>query len=298
MSSLRRSLHFVPGSSEKMFRKAVTLPADSLILDLEDAVTPEKKSEARAQVCDWLGSTDWQGQEKLVRINPLDSPWGRDDLDAVLMAGPDGIVLPKINDSAGIKSVDVVLSAFERANGSRRPMPLVLIGTEDAMAVLNLHHTLNHPRIEAVAWAAEDLSVSLGARTRRGPDGDYLPVFQTVRSLCLLAAAAHNRQAIDGPYTDIRDDAGLARECRLTADMGYTGKITLHPAQIDIVNQAFSPSAQEVDEARELLAAFARHQAAGAMAFDFKGRMVDVPHLRRAEAVLERARLIDAALKR
>ncbi|MFM1896041.1 MAG: hypothetical protein RLZZ385_1115 [Pseudomonadota bacterium] len=292
MNSLRRSLHFVPGSSERMFRKALTLAADSLILDLEDSVTPDNKCEARRQVCDWLGSADWQGQEKLVRINALDSPWGRDDLEAVLAAGPDGIVLPKIQDRSGVTMVEVLLSACERAHGRTAPTPLILIGTEDAAAALNLQHTLDHPRIEAVVWAAEDLSVSLGAKTRRNEAGEYLPVFQLVRSLCLLAAAANHKQAIDGPFTDIRDLEGLQRECRLTAAMGYTGKLTIHPDQVPVVNEAFSPSAAEQAAARELVEAFARQQSRGQMAFNHQGRMVDVPHLRQAEALLARAELI------
>lgn len=290
MSSLRRSLHFVPGSSEKMFGKALNLPADSLILDLEDAVTPSNKSEARRQVCEWLGSDGWGNHEKLVRINPLESPWGRDDLETVMAGRPAGIVLPKIKDPVSVRAVDVLLTALEREAGLEPgSTELLLIATESAAAVLNLSATFQHPRITSVAWAAEDLSHDLGAHRRRDDQGNYLDVFQTARSLCLLAAVAHGKQPIDGPFVDIRDGEALARECRLTADMGYTGKLTIHPGQIEIVNRAYSPADAEVALARELLEAFAQHRSVGRMAFQFHGEMVDVPHLRRAESLLARA---------
>ncbi|MEX2132081.1 MAG: CoA ester lyase [Pseudohongiellaceae bacterium] len=293
MKSLRRSLHFVPGGNEKMFIKATGLPADSLILDLEDAVTPENKADARKRVCEWLASTAWKGQEKLVRINPLESPWGREDIEAVMAVSPDGIVLPKIHDSAGVMAVDVLVTSLERefarVHGST---PLLLIGTEEAAAVFNLNHTLNHARIEGVAWAAEDLSNALGAKAKRDDQGNYLEVFRYVRSLCLLAAIANGKQAIDGPFVDIRDRQGLEQECKLTSSMGYSGKLTIHPDQIDTVNRSFSPSDEEVSRARELVEAFASHQAEGRMAFAFNGEMVDVPHLKRAEALLARAALI------
>lgn len=296
MTSLRRSLHFVPGSSEKMFVKSLTLPADALILDLEDAVVPEQKHAARQQVCQWLAAAGWQGRERLVRINSLESPWGRDDLEAVMAAGPDGIVLPKIRDSAGIKAVDVLMSAAERQLGQKEGQtPLLLIGTEDAAAVLNLSQTLNHERIQAVAWAAEDLSDSLGANARRDADGNYLEVFAVVRSLCLLAATAAGKLPLDGPFVDIRDREGLERECRLTASMGYRGKLTIHPDQIETVNRAFSPDPAAVARAAELVEAFAQQQAAGRMAFSFHGEMVDVPHLKRAQALLARAQQIAEA---
>lgn len=296
MSSLRRSLHFVPGGSEKMFAKSLTLPADSLILDLEDAVVPQQKAAARQQVCQWLQVPGWQRREKLVRINSLESPWGRDDLEAVMAAGPDGIVLPKIRDSAGIKAVDVLMCAAERQAGrAEGQTPLLLIGTEDAAAVLNLAQTLNHDRIEAVAWAAEDLSDSLGASARRDAHGEYLEVFKLVRSLCLLAATAAGKQPVDGPFVDIRDLKGLDRECRLTASMGYRGKLTIHPDQIEIVNRAFAPDPADVARAEELVEAFAQQQTAGRMAFSFHGEMVDVPHLKRAQALLARARQIKDA---
>ena len=292
--SPRRSLHFVPGANERMFNKAVGLPADALILDLEDAVTPENKSEARALVCDWLQSNTWQRQEKLVRINPLESPWGREDLESVMAAKPDGIVLPKIENAAGVKAVDVLLTALEKEHGlAPGATPLVLIGTESAAAVLHLGETLQQARVTAIAWAAEDMANNLGARRKRDAVGNYLEVFRVARSLCLLSAVAAGKQPIDGPFVDLQDTAGLEQECQMTADMGYSGKLTIHPSQIDIVNRVYSPSGEEIALARELLDAFAENEKQGLMAFSFRGAMVDVPHRKRATALLERAAQIE-----
>ena len=141
-------------------------------------------------------------------------------------------------------------------------------------------------RVDGVTWGAEDLSGAIGAKAKRDEHGNYLEVFSYVRSTCLLAAVAGGAQPIDAVYVDIKNTEGLARECKAGADMGYTGKITIHPSQIDIVNKAFTPSEEEIDEANELIAAFEENQKAGKMAFSFKGQMVDVPHLRRAKEIL------------
>lgn len=292
MNALRRSLHFVPGLNERMFSKALSLPADALILDLEDSVVPEAKEAARRQVCDWLRE-DFGGREKLVRINPLDSPWGMADLQAVAMARPDGIMVPKVIAAEDVQVVDQALVSAE-LEMAQTPgaIPLLLIGTEAPAAVFNLSSLLRHQRVQGVAWGAEDLAAALGARHKRDDAGDYLEVFQLVRSLCLLAAVAAQVQPIDAPFVDIGDGEALRRECQLTAAMGFTGKLTIHPSQIDVVNEAFTPSADEVDQARELLEAFAQARQEGRLAFTFRGAMVDKPHLRNAQRVVERARLI------
>ncbi|PCH63355.1 MAG: CoA ester lyase [SAR86 cluster bacterium] len=289
---LRRSIHFVPGGNDKMFTKALGLPADSLILDLEDAVTPQRKHEARIEVCNWLKETDFGKQERLVRINPLDSPWGREDLYAIMQNPPDGIVFPKVLNLKDVEVLDELLTQYEKELGiEQRSVRLLLIGTELAGAVFHLPQMVTHPRVDAVTWGAEDLSVSLGARAKRDEQGNYLEVFSFVRSMCLLAAVAAQVQPIDAVFVEIKDSAGLARECKTAADMGYTGKITIHPSQIEIVNQAFSSSDAEIARARELLEAFAENQKQGRMAFRFEGEMVDVPHLKRAERILEIAKL-------
>lgn len=289
--TLRRSIHFVPGGNEKMLNKALGLPADSLILDLEDSVTPERKAAARDEVCEWLADADFKQQEKLVRINPMDSQWGREDLEAVLQHRPDGIVLPKVLDLKAVHAVDQLIINQEKIAGADySDIKLLLIGTEMAAAVFNLAQMVNHERVDAVTWGAEDLSVSLGARAKRDEQGNYLEVFSFVRSMCLLAAVAAEVQPIDAVYVDIKNSKGLKKECDAAADIGFTGKLTIHPEQIDIVNAAFTPSAAEIEAASALIAAFEENQAAGKMVFKFEGEMVDVPHLKRAQQVLARAR--------
>ena len=289
--TLRRSIHFVPGGNEKMLNKALGLVADSLILDLEDSVTPDRKGIARDEVCDWLANANFKNQEKLVRINPMDSEWGREDLEAVLQHRPDGIVLPKVLDLKAVHAVDQLIINQEKVAGADySDIKLLLIGTEMAAAVFNLAQMVNHERVDGVTWGAEDLSVSLGARAKRDGQGNYLEVFSFVRSMCLLAAVAAKVQPIDAVYVDIKNTEGLAKECKTAADMGFTAKLTIHPDQIDIVNEAFTPSVAEIDAATALVAAFEEQEAKGAMAFKFDGEMVDVPHLKRAQQVLALAR--------
>ncbi len=291
----RRSIHFVPGGNDKMLNKALGLAADSLILDLEDSVTPDRKVAAREEVCEWLAGADFKQQEKLVRINPMDTEWGRDDLEAVLEHRPDGIVLPKVLDLKAVQAVDQLIINLEKLAGSDySDIKLLLIGTEMAAAVFNLNEMVRHQRVSGVTWGAEDLSVSLGARAKRDEDGNYLEVFSFVRSMCLLSAVAAEVQPIDAVYVDIKNTKGLRQECRAAADMGFTGKLTIHPDQIDIVNEAFTPSVAEVKAATALIAAFAEHEAQGRMAFKFEGAMVDVPHLKRAQQILALAARSDA----
>ncbi|MBL4582019.1 MAG: CoA ester lyase [Gammaproteobacteria bacterium] len=293
--TLRRSIHFVPGGNDKMLNKALGLAADSLILDLEDSVTPERKAMARDEVCEWLAHADFKNQEKLVRINPMDSEWGRDDLEAVLQHRPDGIVLPKVLDLKAVHAVDQLIINQEKITGADySDIKLLLIGTEMAAAVFNLAEMVNHERVDGVTWGAEDLSVSLGARAKRDEQGNYLDVFSFVRSMCLLAAVAAKVQPIDAVYVDIKNTKGLEQESKAAADMGFTAKLTIHPNQIDIVNAAFTPSAAEIEKAAALVSAFEAQQALGKMAFKFDGEMVDVPHLKRAQQVLALARLNDS----
>lgn len=283
----RRSLHFVPGGNERMFAKALELPADTLILDLEDSVTGENKDAARAAVCQWIESADFGNKECLVRINPQDTPWGRDDLDAVLAAGPDGLVLPKVVTRSNIDAVDQIVSASEReCELQEASLSLVLIATELPEAVFHLNELAANPRVDGMTWGAEDLSGALGARATRDAQGNYLDVFRYVRAKCLLAAAATEVQPIDAVFVDYKNSKGLEKECHDAADMGFTGKITIHPDQIDIVNTAFTPSQAAIDEAHALLAAFEANASEGKMAFSFNGQMVDVPHLKRAQRIL------------
>ena len=274
---LRRSLHFVPGGNDRMFEKALALPADSLILDLEDSVTPESKEAARDHVCNWVTNADFGKKECLVRINSMDTPWGEDDLLAIMGVLPDGLVLPKVATREDVDAIDETMT---------------LIGAEVPEAIFNLPTMAKNSRVDGITWGAEDLSGALGAKSNRDEQGNYLEVFSYVRSTCLLAAVAAKVQPIDAVYVDIKNSDGLKSESKTAADMGYTGKITIHPSQIEIVNNAFTPSEKEIGEAAELMAAFEEQQAAGKMAFSFKGQMVDVAHLRRAQKILDMAAYI------
>jgi len=282
----RRSLHFVPAGQERMFNKALGLAADSLILDLEDSVTPDNKEAARAMVCDWL-QADFADSERLVRINAQDSPWGRDDLQAIIAARPDGLVVPKATTRAGVDAIHQIVGALESENGFvQGEIDLILIATESPEAVFNVSQMAQNERVTGVSWGAEDLAAALGARAKRDAAGNYLEVFSYVRSICLLSAAAAGVQPIDAVYVDFRDPEGLRRECQMAADIGYRGKLTIHPDQIPVVNECFTPSDEEVARARRLLAASEEAQQEGHMAFVFEGQMVDVPHLKHAIELL------------
>lgn len=280
-----RSLHFVPGGVQKFLDKALLSRADALILDLEDSVTPDKKIQARGEVSTWLEGTDFGKKSVCVRINALDTDLWKDDLSATLKKGmPDLYMVPKVSSRADIDKVDALLSELEAAAGrevgSTRLVPIV---TEVPQAPLRAHEVACAPRIEAVTWGAEDLGAELGVKKRRDGQGNYLDVFQLCRTLTLLAAKGAGVQAIDTVYTDLRNTAGCRKESEQSSDTGFDGKMTLHPDQIDVVNAAFSPSVAEFTAAKELLAAAEGQNGA----FKYKGSMIDRPHLRQAEKVVE-----------
>lgn len=283
-----RSWHFVPGASDKMLAKANTLPADALLLDLEDSVSAEGKEAARERVRMWLTGPSGSAA-RIVRINPLATPWGAADL-AAAARDADAILVPKIESASDIREIDAALTRCERdsnrANGS---VGLVAIATETPRGVLAIEEIARGPRIVGLTWGAEDLSAVLGATRNRNDEGRYLPVFEHARTMTLLAAAAVEVAAVDGVYTNFSDAEGLEGEANEASAMGFSGKLSIHPSQLDIVNRAFSPSDAAVADARELVAAYAEHSARGSGAFAFHGEMVDAPHLARAKALLARA---------
>jgi citrate lyase subunit beta/citryl-CoA lyase len=292
---LRRSMHFVPGANEKMLSKALATAADSLVLDLEDAVTPDRKDDARQVIASWLETVDFGMQERVVRMNPLDTPWGLADLEITMAHPPDAYLVPKVSSLEELQQIDAHLTRLEMAYGhSPQAVGLLLVATETPLGVLNLPTFTHCSRVIGLTWGAEDLSAAIGAPRNRHPNGDYLDLYRHCRSQTLICAAAGGVQPMDGVFVDIKDAEGLARECQEGAWMGFTGKITIHPNQIDVVNEAFTPAAAELDEARRLIAAFAEAQAEGLMAINFEGRMVDVPHLTRAEKIVSRARQISS----
>ena len=277
-----------------MLAKALGSNADTLILDLEDAVTPDRKDEVRGIVASWLADNDFGAKEKTVRMNPLDTPWGYADLEATMASPPDAYVVPKPETLEGLDAIDVELSRLEREHGHPdRGVGLILIAAETPLGALNVPTLPQCPRVQAMSWGAEDLSAALGVPANRDASSHYLSVYEHCRVITLLSAAAGGVQPIDAVYVDFRDIDGLGEECEEGARLGFTGKLSIHPSQIDVINAAFTPPPAQVAEARELIDAFEEARAEGRMAFTFNGQMVDAPHLSRARALVERARRIE-----
>jgi citrate lyase beta subunit len=284
-------MHFVPGGNEKMIARALTLPADGLILDLEDAVAPDLKAATRPVVARWLGELDFGGRERWVRMNPIASGLGVADLEATIGGRPEGYVVPKPRHAGDIREIAQALDRLEHRhglpNGSTR---LIVIATETPEGLLNIREVAAaSPRIVAVSWGIEDLSAAMGLPRVRDAEGRYLDIPRYARTMCSIVASAAGVDALDTVYTDIADLAGLRRECEEGVAMGFSGKISIHPSQIDVINAAFTPAPADVDEARELVAAFEEHRRRGVYAFRFKGQMVDAPHLTRAQKIIARA---------
>jgi citrate lyase subunit beta/citryl-CoA lyase len=281
-------VHFVPGGNERYLASALASAADTLVLDLEDSVPPERKAAARTAVVEWLRSADVveraRDKELMVRINALETPWGRDDVEGLVGLGPRAVMVPKVERTADLDALDRVTAAGPPAAITYFP-----VVTETAAGVVNLAGVARHHRVDGVCWGAEDLSAALGASTTRDGCGRFLPVFEMVRSWCLIGAAAAGVAAIDAVFTDLDDLDGLRSESAMAAAMGFAGKITIHPRQIDIVNDAFTPSPERIADAAELIAEFERHAADGRLSFLHNGQMVDAPHLARAKALLARA---------
>jgi citrate lyase subunit beta / citryl-CoA lyase len=289
---MRRSLHFVPGGNERMLAKALTLPADGLILDLEDAVTPDRKAATRPIVRHWLETRDFGPRERWVRMNPIYSEYGEGDLEETIAGRPHGYVVPKPRHAGDIRRIAAVLERLEQRHrlpwGSTR---LVLIATETPEGLLNIREVAAaSPRIAAVSWGIEDLSAAMGLPRTRDAEGRYLDIPRYARVMCAVAAAAAGVEALDTVYTDIADLEGLRRECQEGVGMGFSGKISIHPGQIEVINSVFTPSKTDAEEAVALIAAFEEHARRGAGAFAWKGQMMDMPHLTRARKVVERAR--------
>lgn len=286
-----RSWLFAPGDSEKKIRKAAASAADIALLDLEDSVAPANKAAARAMVAEQIAASDNRAR-LWARINPLPSANCIADLAAIMPSQPGGVFLPKAEGAADVVQLHHYLTALEAANGIPQGRTLIAaLVTETAVAMFRTgEYAGNYPgheRLVAMSWGAEDLSSALGAREQRGTDGKYAHTYEMARSLCLIGASAAGVAAIETVQPEFRDLDALERRAKAVRAAGFRGMLAIHPAQVDPINAAFTPSADELAHARAIVQAFADHPGAGVVAMD--GAMLDRPHLALAQRLLAEA---------
>lgn len=285
-----RSLLFVPGDSERKLAKALASGADALILDLEDSVAPANRPAARELTAAFVRETRARANSPLlyVRINPIDGRDWEADLEAVMPARPDGIIMPKPNSGEDVHRLSIALGHAESeagaTSGATRILPIV---TETPISVLNLRSYVGaSARMIGMSWGAEDLGAVVGSLANRDERGQFTSPYRLVRDLCLITAAAAGVEPIDTVYVDFRNREGLEAETREARRDGFTGKMAIHPDQVGPINAVFTPSESEVAHARAVIAAF--DGAAGVASLD--GKMLDKPHLVLAEKVIARAK--------
>ena len=287
-----RSLMFIPGDDENKLAKGVGCGADALILDLEDAVSAARKAAARQISARYIAATRALERRPLiyVRVNALDTPYWEDDLAGVMGSRPDGVLLPKARSGGDVHTLSIALNhAEERAGVDRGATRIIAIATEVPVSLLQMHtYVGSSSRLAGLSWGAEDLSAVLGATATRRAGGAWTSPYQLARDLCLFTAAAANAQPIDTVFVDLRDMQGLRAEASIAARDGFTAKMAIHPAQVPIINELFTPAAQDIGLAEEIVRLFAANPNAGTLAF--RGQMVDRAHVARAERILARAK--------
>jgi len=281
-----RSFLFVPGDSGRKMEKAGGAGADALILDLEDAVAPDAKASARKLTAEYVKDRD----DAWVRINPVDTELWEADLEAVIPSSPVGIILPKArhaHDAVRISErIDVLENHHNIEHGQTQ---IIVLCTEHPEALFTLHSYVGTvPRLAGLSWGAEDLAAAVGASANRSTKGEWLPQFEMARSMCLFAAAAAEVAAIDTVYTDFRDHDGLLRYATNARRDGFSGMLAIHPAQVEVINAAFLPTAEEIEFAARIVKAFGDNPGAGTVGLD--GKMIDRPHLVQAQRLLQQAK--------
>lgn len=284
-----RSWLFAPGDSEKKMQKATDGSADIVIFDLEDAVAEEEKPKAREMIAAFLQQQPAASKNRLwVRVNPLDGPYTLLDLAAVMPAAPGGIMLPKAYGRQDVELLNNYLSALEVANGIEEgSTKVIVLVTETAEGMFTTGTYKDAPRVVAMTWGAEDLADAVGASENRNPDGSYGFTYELARSLCLLGAAAAGVAPIETIQGDFKDLDGLRKRAEKVRRDGYRGMLAIHPAQVDVINEAFTPGEEELAEAQEIVDLFAANPEVGTIGH--KGAMLDRPHLARARALLAAA---------
>ncbi|MFZ1921187.1 MAG: CoA ester lyase [Xanthobacteraceae bacterium] len=291
-----RSLLFVPADSAKKLDKAMGSGADAIIVDLEDSIALEAKSGARASAAAFLKEATAAKARPfiIVRVNGLQTGLIDDDLDAVAPATPDAIMLPKAEGGASVIHADAKLAVREAEYGlPDGAIKILPIATETAASLFVAGTFAGaSARLLALTWGAEDLSADLGAQANRDGNGGFLDPYRLARALCVAGAAAAQVPAIDTVYVDFRNAEGFRRECEEACRDGFVGKMAIHPAQVPIINEVFTPSAEAVGHARAVIAEFAKTPGAGVVGIG--GVMYDRPHLARAHALLARAATLPA----
>ena len=283
----RRSVLYMPGANTRALEKAKSLPADSLILDLEDAVAPDAKAQARENIRAAL-VTGFGHREAVVRINGLNTQWGLDDLKAFADTKADAILLPKVESASQIREVASLLKQFNPASTMK-----IWAMIETPLAIFKLPEIASsHPMLEALVLGTSDLVKDLHAR--------HTPSrveTQTALSLSVLAARAHQLCVLDGVHLSLDDEDGLRQSCTQGRDMGFDGKTLIHPSQIALANQIFGPSLEEIDEARQRITAYEAAISSGAGIAVLNGKLVEELHIQDAKRILALANAIEAFLK-
>jgi len=281
----RRALLYMPGDNWKMITKSITLGVDSVCMDMEDGTAINKKAEARAMIAKALQELDFGKTEKLARINSVGSGWEKDDIEAVLPHHPDGIVIPKVESFDHVEWASQIIEESELKYGWPVNSVRVLIGVETARGILNLKEIAAHPRLDGIIFGGEDFAASIGAiRTRDATELLY------ARQAVVVACAANDLQAIDIVTIDYNDIEALRVESEFGARLGYSGKQIIHPAQVEPVQVAFTPNDEAIAHARRIIETFEASQKEGRGAYSLDGKMIDMPLLKNAQKVLERAR--------
>jgi citrate lyase subunit beta / citryl-CoA lyase len=287
---MMRSLLFVPADGGAKLDKAMAAGADAVILDLEDSITPERKAQARAAALEFLkaAQTKKPRPRLLVRINGLDTGMTDADLEAVVAGRPDAIVFPKAEGGASVVHLDAKLTAREAIAGLPEGQIKILAQAVESAAGLFLAGSFRDAsaRLIGMTWGPEDLSAELGAEANRDAGGELTEPYRLARSMCLYAAAAAKLPAIETVYVDFRNSEGLRRDTQDSRRDGFTGRLAIHPAQVAVINEVFTPSPEQIAQAETGVAAFAARPGAGAVGID--GKMYDRPHLLRAQALLAR----------
>lgn len=281
----RRALLYMPGDDWKKITKALTLSVDCICMDMEDGVALNRKTEARTTIAKALQELDFGTSEKLVRINAVGSGMETDDIQAVLPYRPDGIVIPKIESLEQIQWGSLIIESAELDNGWPVNSVRMLVGVETAKGILNLKEIASHPRLDGIIFGGEDFAASIGAtRTEAATELLY------ARQVVVIACAAYGLQAIDIVTIDFKDMEKIRREAEFGAGLGFSGKQIIHPNQVGPVQGAFTPDDEAIAKARRLVEAFEFHQKEGKGAFALDGQMIDMPLVKNAQKVLERAK--------